>query len=251
MRGIRSRHAFAFSVSAVHPRVCGEYLATGPLILPKPGSPPRVRGIRVRCAGVIGARRFTPACAGNTAWLSLTPKMTTVHPRVCGEYISTLRRFAISTGSPPRVRGILDRAERKAGRHRFTPACAGNTAPRPSFVCSLTVHPRVCGEYGRTRVHALAGRRFTPACAGNTVVSKSRASSRAVHPRVCGEYTPRFAQSLATYGSPPRVRGILRRGGGFYPSWRFTPACAGNTKQTGRECKLVTVHPRVCGEYPA
>ncbi len=49
-------------------------------------------------------------------------------------------------------------------------------------------------------------------------------------------------------GSSPRVRGTRTRGG-FPPVFkRFIPACAGNAPQRPRSDRLVSVHPRVCGE---
>ena len=70
----------------VHPRVCGEYVFrlffSGWLT----GSSPRVRGILDTIGDLGKGLRFIPACAGNTAGNGDMGKLTSVHPRVCGEY---------------------------------------------------------------------------------------------------------------------------------------------------------------------
>ena len=60
----------------VHPRVCGEYLATRKLYIFQSGSPPRMRGISRLLATVLAASRFTPAYAGNmSAYLNFECKV--------------------------------------------------------------------------------------------------------------------------------------------------------------------------------
>ena len=54
-----------------HPRVCGEYVLTGFLTRSKKGSPPRVRGILIWESHEEDTSGITPACAGNTAGVSL------------------------------------------------------------------------------------------------------------------------------------------------------------------------------------
>ena len=91
--------------------------------------------------------------------------------------------------------------------------------------------------------------RFTPACAGNTGINSELAKALAVHPRMRGEY-PRLHSKIWGYcGSPPHARGIL-----WLFEWlpwhlRFTPACAGNTLRIKDGQLLLTVHPRMRGEY--
>ena len=154
-------------------------------------------------------------------------------------------------------------------RRRFIPACAGNTDRPLISICSITVHPRVCGEHllAMRLLLSLVGSsprvrgtllspdlsrllsRFIPACAGNTKGSRSKDSFTAVHPRVCGEHNliPTVGGSVS--GSSPRVRGTR------YPIstpcclHRFIPACAGNTFAHEWEHMGEAVHPRVCGEH--
>ena len=71
---------------SVHPRVCGEqvsYSSCGKA--DSIGSSPRVRGTVLEGFGEPPARRFIPACAGNSPWPFSEPPAQPVHPRVCGE----------------------------------------------------------------------------------------------------------------------------------------------------------------------
>ena len=133
--------------TTVHPRVCGEYmtLATGPT--PISGSSPRVRGIRSQQEYCDRARRFIPACAGNTELGAYTSPLQAVHPRVCGEYRIGFWSVSVPSGSSPRVRGIRLLTVEYEPIHRFIPACAGNTGDGAFIQALFAVHPRVCGEY--------------------------------------------------------------------------------------------------------
>ena len=48
-----------------HPRVCGEQLVFWLILLPRAGSPPRVRGTGRSRPTLVELRGITPACAGN------------------------------------------------------------------------------------------------------------------------------------------------------------------------------------------
>ena len=52
-------------------------------------------------------------------------------------------------------------------------------------------------------------------------------------------------------GSSPRVRGTVAAARAVNQILRFIPACAGNSKDEGTICRVIPVHPRVCGEQPA
>ena len=213
----------------VHPRVCGEHIASRGGVRRRDGSSPRVRGTR----RAVGAMNST----------------LTVHPRVCGEHRAEPRRRDRGTGSSPRVRGTHVRRVLQAPRVRFIPACAGNTLMSDAGKVRYTVHPRVCGEHGprrrgsgmcrgsSPRVRGTPFRqgatssngRFIPACAGNTMKMFWPSVRRTVHPRVCGEHA-----QLRRYG---------------FQCKRFIPACAGNTQEITVDWSANTVHPRVCGEH--
>ena len=216
--------------------MCGEHCTVVKSGRERGGSSPRVRGT-LRCYPF--------------KW-----RITSVHPRVCGEHPSTT--------------GV------KADNSRFIPACAGNTFTTSSRNCASPVHPRVCGEHFLTvsRISAASGSsprvrgtprrrrglryhggssprvrgthqarrarldlvRFIPACAGNTHHAIFVTSPITVHPRVCGEHircrwrckgrrgsSPRVRGTQVPYpDSSPRVRGTVRREHGSSPRVRGT-----------------------------
>ena len=188
-----------------------------------------MRGIRPGQHFIHDHEGITPACAGNTAM----------------EY----EEFDIAA--------------------RITPACAGNTAAGRGLSAFAQDHPRVCGEYQwdalnltweqgspprvrgiRRQDHRLGARAgITPACAGNTLTGRPKKKSIRDHPRVCGEYIGVHSMNNPFSGSPPRVRGIHKRGGQGYAVSGITPACAGNTRGVKGAQGLLEDHPRVCGEY--
>ena len=209
-----------------------------------------------------------PACAGNPLRPPARPSAPRVHPRVCGESISTLRHPGPRPGPSPRVRGIPSSTAPSCSWLRSIPACAGNPWADSNSAQVLRVHPRVCGEsLGvpsgmmsprgpsprvrgiRERLHR--GRRFLgsiPACAGNPSPTRWSTLATRVHPRVCGESGSSDVHQYDTTGPSPRVRGIR----GLMPTRTTTegsiPACAGNPGG-GTACGTTRrVHPRVCGE---
>ncbi len=212
---------------AVHPRVCGADTFRVFGKFNHFGSPPRVRGRPLIATGKYAVRRFTPACAGQTAITLAIVSVSAVHPRVCGADGDHFSNRLSIRGSPPRVRGRLDLFLGISVFRRFTPACAGQTQAFSLFVNRRTVHPRVCGadfssitgfcspngSPPRVRGRRVSSprparlRRFTPACAGQTRVRVGTRIARSVHPRVCGADPPPSSERVSRPGSPPRVRG--------------------------------------------
>ena len=111
-----------------HPRACGENASIVLYFATLVGSPPRMRGKRIRYSTSRAMRRITPAHAGKT-----TPSRTRMaaisdHPRVCGENFPERQKSHSRRGSPPRVRGkhiVFNSANHLVG---ITPACAGKTS---------------------------------------------------------------------------------------------------------------------------
>ena len=152
--------------------------------------------------------RFIPACAGNTQWKQRSRNRQSVHPRMCGEHSACKICASNASGSSPHVRGTQKRPQRGCTLCRFIPACAGNTPLLVVVLEADSVHPRMCGEHGETRLKgsSTAGssphvrgtpwrvggawglRRFIPACAGNTPIRRSPPPKTPVHPRMCGEH---------------------------------------------------------------
>src|SRR6218665_320228 len=89
------------------------------------GSPPHVRGGYTWAIAAFASLRFTPACAGRISHHCWIPRLTWVHPRMCGADLSSPSANPFQLGSPPHVRG--GSSDGLCGRYarRFTPACAG------------------------------------------------------------------------------------------------------------------------------
>ena len=193
------------------------------------GSSPRLRGTPMDWLSRLSPVRFIPASAGNTCKRDVFINHLSVHPRVCGEHISTVVFHDYASGSSPRLRGTLPRILWLFLTRRFIPASAGNTSMLINLPASIAVHPRVCGEHAAAVAgsHFFSGSsprlrgtlgggasslrysRFIPASAGNTSRFYTSLPASPVHPRVCGEHS-RDAVIVSK-----RVR--------------FIPASAGNT----------------------
>ena len=226
------------SKNTVHPRVCGEHNARPSNALDFDGSSPRVRGTCVVQFAAFLAGRFIPACAGNIDDAPAPPIIGSVHPRVCGEHLSSCALSWPRCGSSPRVRGTLGVGARSHQKLRFIPACAGNITCAPVRLSTRSVHPRVCGEHAFLQKLVLSsvgssprvrgtwmltglGMRpvgFIPACAGNIEAPTTPPDSLPVHPRVCGEHEQAITDEIDDAGSSPRVRGTCHcRGGERWP----------------------------------
>ena len=68
------------------------------------------------------------------------------------------------------------------------------------------------------------------------------------HPRVCGENPRWLCAPTKRRGSSPRVRGKLSDASEDRPISRLIPACAGKTRTSSARSRVVSAHPRVCGE---
>ena len=111
-----------------HPRVCGEKLRSHLRSSGRGGITPACAGKSSSsfwCSGVsIGS---PPACAGKSGARRRTRRLRADHPRVCGEKASVAESKSHFPGSPPRVRGKALDDQRRAGKTRITPACAGKS----------------------------------------------------------------------------------------------------------------------------
>ena len=108
------------------------------------------------------------------------------------------------------------------------------------------------------------------------VLSSARTSSSvpSVHPHMCGEYvsSPLSGSIVALAGSPPHVWGVRSVLSHFKLLCRFTPTCVGSTRPYLPSIHRLagspphvwgvlqsphssphssSVHPHMCGEYPA
>ena len=166
------------------------------------------------------------------------------------------------------MRGKGSRPIFPTGRLRITPAYAGKRDVTARSAGAAQDHPRVCGEKAEwfranryyegspPRMRGKVGlpppflsmRRITPAYAGKSPVRELLLIVSRDHPRVCGEkdFTPSPADFAL--GSPPRMRGKVRRERGPMRSRRITPAYAGKSPVRVADYRAGEDHPRVCGE---
>ena len=94
----------------------------------------------------LNERGITPACAGKSWLFWISAGVFWDHPRVCGEKPAVAALSMGFSGSPPRMRGKAQGADRLDCRVGITPACAGKSRFPSSKAPSRRDHPRVCGE---------------------------------------------------------------------------------------------------------
>ena len=129
-----------------HPRVCGEKHKLNSLDRPAEGSPPRMRGKAAVLAQRLPGLGITPAYAGKSCSSRRCCGCCWDHPRVCGEKNFLLLMTSRRSGSPPHVRGKVDRTAGKARRAGITPAYAGKSFLERIKASISRDHPRACGE---------------------------------------------------------------------------------------------------------
>ena len=112
---------------ADHPRRCGENRPTFAAPLSSSGSPPQVRGKHRTAVANNNQIGITPAGAGKTFILDEGAAIAQDHPRRCGENKAPFSGVFGQPGSPPQVRGKLQRAYTQGSKCRITPAGAGKT----------------------------------------------------------------------------------------------------------------------------
>ena len=124
----------------------------------------------------------------------------------------------------------------------------GKAALRCTSVRMFRDHPRVCGEkYCRNNRKSLQPR-ITPAYAGKRRGIAARLPLLRDHPRVCGEKGQPVPAAGLSEGSPPRMRGKVKKTQKGIQSAGITPACAGKSVVCGDACRRSKDHPRMCGE---
>ena len=71
----------------IQPRVCGDYARVSRYNLGKNDTTPRMRGLQPRISIARGRGRYNPAYAGTTSSNACRPSMSSIQPRVCGDYL--------------------------------------------------------------------------------------------------------------------------------------------------------------------
>ena len=169
---------------------------------------------------------------------------------MCGEKPDILPLSAWTRGSPPRMRGKENPETLRDGNSGITPAYAGKRFSNLYWWCRGWDHPRVCGEKRqkflqmggqqgsppRMRGKAsspsrwILGTRITPAYAGKSFNLYALTTAFWDHPRVCGEKSTGHVKPFGRTGSPPRMRGKVKKPFTINALPRITPAYAGKRK---------------------
>ena len=232
------------------------------------GSSPRTRGTGATAGRARAGRRFIPAHAGNSKQCRSRSLWAPVHPRARGEQCCRASLSIAVSGSSPRTRGTVERAQGLFVHTRFIPAHAGNRVSESNRVPLEPVHPRARGEQlatyvsiatangssprtrgtGRRAVALCRVVRFIPAHAGNSGTALAVRCWAPVHPRARGEQGLPLRFKASTIGSSPRTRGTGSRIALRHLAGRFIPAHAGNRPLGVSRRVYSSVHPRARGE---
>ena len=113
-----------------HPRLCGEKYSVYFLPLYGIGSPPPMRGKVLLLHILSGHLGITPAYAGKSDPQTRSSTRSRDHPRLCGEKAVFRFSVEICLGSPPPMRGKVDRDFHISVCFRITPAYAGKRRVR-------------------------------------------------------------------------------------------------------------------------
>ena len=213
-------------------------------------------------------RRITPAYAGKSAFFFPAGAGNGDHPRLCGEKARQMRLSPAFRGSPPPMRGKVERHYYSDSTGRITPAYAGKRACPCLHGYVPWDHPRLCGEKYTVVPHFVpplgspppmrgkgpskAGKsyalRITPAYAGKSRFRCFSSTCREDHPRLCGEKTAFHSLKPLPLGSPPPMRGKAASAAETDYRRRITPAYAGKSGRQYRGTGFRQDHPRLCGE---
>ena len=190
-----------------HPRLCGEKVLGLSMATVSRGSPPPMRGKAHKASMTLHRSGITPAYAGKSQACSLSHKRIEDHPRLCGEKHSRSRYSGQLRGSPPPMRGKVEKCDDLSDVRGITPAYAGKSRRRLFRGKRCEDHPRLCGEKtyqnedsgnnvgspppmrgkGLTAGSPLVNDRITPAYAGKSFRLYFLAILYGDHPRLCGE----------------------------------------------------------------
>ena len=191
-----------------------------------------------------------------------------ITPAYAGKSITSAMLFLSCLGSPPRMRGKGCASSCTPTMTGITPAYAGKSSVRELLLIVSRDHPRVCGEKP-VAMHSCTMTRGSPprmrgkahlsdTCStvgGITPAYAGKRKSKAYgtyhpqdHPRVCGEKPIPQIFVIQSTGSPPRMRGKVRKCRPSPAPRGITPAYAGKSGWPSFGPPPHQDHPRVCGE---
>ena len=252
-----------------HPRSRGVYRSAALNWSKETGSSPLARGLRPPPQDLRVGGRIIPARAGFTNPCTDRRERAADHPRSRGVYADATMRGAMTVGSSPLARGLLDLGVQGGQAARIIPARAGFTHRGGLDRVACQDHPRSRGVYGdwiATAADAAGSsplargllrvdlpepglHRIIPARAGFTPPRLGGRRSHPDHPRSRGVYVWPCRGPPAIRGSSPLARGLrgLVRGGGVDDG--IIPARAGFTHHGPGLGRPPPDHPRSRGVY--
>ena len=221
---------WAYTASAVYPRVCGGTIPAGQIELKGTGLSPRVRGNPVGLGALGDVGGSIPACAGEPPHPYRAPSSPRVYPRVCGGTTIRYLRAGLGGGLSPRVRGNPLAQRLVGGGPGSIPACAGEPWARPPDHPHPAVYPRVCGGTSCERTVISGSTGLSPRVRGNRNGQNASGGLPGSIPACAGEPTALGAAAFTVMGLSPRVRGNRLLAGLGDQADRSIPACAGEPK---------------------
>ena len=171
------------------------------------------------------------------------------HPRSRGVYSGLSTDQAVSAGSSPLARGLLDDVVAITVGDRIIPARAGFTSrPATSMWCTRD-HPRSRGVYAVEENVRGDPRWIIPARAGFTTGPHCTCLPPWDHPRSRGVYVCSEPAEVGGPGSSPLARGLRRRRSRSRRGSGIIPARAGFTAVSPASPWKCGDHPRSRGVY--
>ena len=207
-----------------------------------------MRGAECERAVHAGYRRIIPAHAGSSGDTAYRRRVSSDHPRACGEQWRWSAGNRPTGGSSPRMRGAAARHRSGQNYTRIIPAHAGSSTGANLMRCKPPgSSPRMRGAVARAPSHAVADG-IIPAHAGSSRWLRASRVCPRDHPRACGEQTLVVTSSNGLIGSSPRMRGADRPQDVLLRHRRIIPAHAGSSGYGLRPHRRTSDHPRACGE---
>ena len=233
------------------------------------GSSPLARGLPRHWPLRAGHVGIIPARAGFTNPCTDRRERAADHPRSRGVYADATMRGAMTVGSSPLARGLLDLGVQGGQAARIIPARAGFTHRGGLDRVACQDHPRSRGVYGdwiATAADAAGSsplargllrvdlpepglHRIIPARAGFTSGPVADRRPSGDHPRSRGVYVVSCGAAAWMMGSSPLARGLPTMALAWAALLRIIPARAGFTGRDNLVQRPAQDHPRSRGVY--